>query len=420
VATSVIFVVEANMVEGMMSETRAETTRALTVLVVHERYQQSGGEDVAVDADVSLLEGHGHRVVRFERHNDEIDGLGLLGRVHVAAGAIWSQASVRALGAVIDEVHPDVVHLHNTFPLLSPAVSRAAVRRRVPVVQTVHNYRMICADATLLRDGRVCTDCVGRRLPVPAVRFGCYHDSRAESGVVAAMQVVHRAARTFRTTSLFLPISQHVRSRLVNSGAVPADKARVRYNHISPDPGARSRGSDQGYIAFVGRLSVEKGVEVLLAAARLLPGVPVLVVGDGPRRAELERIAAEAGTGDVRFLGHLDRRAVTDVVRGARCLAFTSIWEEPLSLVLPEAAALGVPAVATDVGGAPECVGPGAGTLVPPDDPAALAAALRAAVADPVGWWERGRAARRHFESRFTADIAYGALLDAYRLVGVS
>jgi glycosyltransferase involved in cell wall biosynthesis len=409
-----------NADEGQGAEPAA-TTRPLTVVVVHERYQQPGGEDVAVDADVSLLEGHGHRVVRFERHNDEIDGLGLVGRMQVAAGAIWSRSSVKALEKVVDEARPDVVHLHNTFPLLSPAVSRAAVRRHVPVVQTVHNYRMICADATLLRDAHVCTDCVGRRLPLAAVRYGCYHDSRAESGVVGAMQVLHRAVGTWsRDISLHLLISNHLLRRLVDAGAVPEERAMVRRNHIAPDPGARAPGSDRGYVVFVGRLSVEKGVEVLLRAAVLIPEVPVLIVGSGPRRAELEQAAVGMGATNVTFLGHLDRREVNEVIRGARCLAFTSIWEEPLSLVLPEAAALGVPAVAADVGGAPECIGPGAGTLVPPGDPTALAVALRAAVADPVGWWERGRAARRHFEKGFSADVAYTSLLRAYQRVGVN
>jgi glycosyltransferase involved in cell wall biosynthesis len=395
-------------------------TPSLTVLVVHERYQQRGGEDVAVEADLELLEGHGHRVVHYERHNREIEALGPLGRVQVAAGAIWSASSVHELGQVVDRVRPDVVHVHNTFPLLSHAVVRAAARRAVPVVQTIHNYRMICANASLLRDGHVCTDCVGRRLPAPAVRHSCYHESHAESAVVGAMQVVHRRAGTWaRDVSLYLPVSFHVLRRLVSSNAIPESRAMVRHNFVTPDPGGRAPGSDRGYVVFVGRLSVEKGVDVLLRAAAMIPDVPVLIVGDGPRRAELQRAACELGAGHVTFLGTLERSKVIDVLRGARCLAFPSIWEEPCSMVLLEAAALGVPVVGTDIGGTPECIGPEAGRLVPPGDARALADALAAAAADPDGWGRHGRAARRHFESGFTADAAYGVLLDAYRRVGL-
>jgi len=395
-------------------------TEGLTVLVIHERYQQFGGEDVAVDADLALLEAHGHRVVYYERHNDEIKGLGLVGRTRVAAGAVWSVSSVKALEHVIGRARPDIVHVHNTFPLISPAAYRAAARRGIPVVQTVQNYRMVCAVATLLRDGHVCVDCVGRRLPLPAIRHACYHNSRVESAIVAAMQVTHRTVGTWgRDVSLYLPSSHHVLRRLVGAGAFPETKAMVRRNHVSPDPGAREPGSDKGYVAFAGRLSVEKGVEVLVRAAALVPDIPVRIVGDGPQRAELTRVARELGATNVTFLGQLARPQAMEVVRGARCLAFPSTWEEPMGLVLIEAAAQGVPAIGTDVGGAPECIGAGAGRLVPPGNVEALADALREAAADPDDWWRRGRAARRHFEEEFTAERAYEVLATAYRRVGV-
>jgi glycosyltransferase involved in cell wall biosynthesis len=312
------------------------------------------------------------------------------------------------------------VHVHNTFPLISPAVYRAATRRAIPVVQTVQNYRMVCAAASLLRDGALCSECIGPRLPLAAVRHACYHDSRVESGVVAAMQVTHRRAGTWgNDVSLFLPVSDHVLRRLVDAGAFDASRAMVRRNHIYDDPGARSVGSDRGYVAFAGRLSVEKGAAVLVKAASLVPDVAVRIVGDGPQRAELERMVEALGATNVAFLGHLPRAEVMEVVRGARCLAFTSIWEEPMGIVLIEAAALGVPVIGTSIGGAPECIGPGSGALVAPGDVNALAEQLRAAASDPYGWWERGQAARRHFEQEFSAERSYQTLARAYDRVGV-
>jgi len=215
-------------------------TERASVVVVHEHYQHFGGEDVAVEADLALLEAHGHRVAFYERHNDEIKGLGPFGQVQLAIGTVWSGRSRRSLGDVLDRCRPDVVHVHNTFPMLSPAIYRAATERRIPVIQSIHNYRLICPTGTLLREGQICSDCVGRRLPLPAVRHACYHDSRLQSAVVATMLATHRAVRTWdRHIDLYLPVSEHTLRRLVEVGAIPPDLAMVRRNHVSPDPGAR-------------------------------------------------------------------------------------------------------------------------------------------------------------------------------------
>jgi glycosyltransferase involved in cell wall biosynthesis len=339
----------------------------------------------------------------------------------VAARAVWSRPATRSLGEVVDRVRPDLVHVHNTFPLLSPAVYRAASSRGVPVVQTVQNYRMSCAIASFQRDGRSCHDCVGRRVPLPAVRHACYHESRLESGVVAAMQVTHRLTGSWdRHVDLFLPVSDHVRARLVSAGAIQEDRSMVRRNHLSPDPGGRPEGSDGGYVAFTGRLSVEKGVGTLLDAAAAVPDVEVRIAGDGPLRPELEERARRLELRNVTFLGHVPRDDALTLVRGARCVAFPSTWEEPMSLALVEALALGVPVVATTAGGNPEAIDETTGLLVPPGDAEALAAGLRAAMDAPEEWQERGRAARRRFEERFSAGRAYEQLRVAYDRVGVT
>jgi glycosyltransferase involved in cell wall biosynthesis len=391
-----------------------------SVVVVHERYQQPGGEDVAVDADCALLEGHGHRVSLFERHNDEIKDMGPLGRVQLAAGTVWSGSSRRALGDRLDRFRPDVVHVHNTLPLLSPSIYRAASERGIPVVQTIHNYRLVCASGSLLREGRACDDCVGHRLSLPAVRYACFRSSRAQTAVVAAMQATHRTLRTWdRHVDLYLPVSEHVLRRLVEAGAIPRDRAMVRRNHVSPDPGARRPGSDRGCAVFVGRLSHEKGVDVLIRAAAQVPELCVRIVGDGPERARLGELARQLQAANVSFLGRLPRSGVFDELRGARCLALPSTWEEPMGVVLIEAAALGVPVIGSNTGGTPEAIVRGTGVLVPPGDVAALAAALRDAASDPEGWWRRGVAARRQFEAEFSPARAYETLMMAYGRIGL-
>jgi glycosyltransferase involved in cell wall biosynthesis len=389
-----------------------------SVVVVHEHYQQFGGEDVAVEADVALLKSHGHRVSLYERSNDEIHEMGPLGRVQLAVGTVWSAKSRRELANVLDEHRPDVVHVHNTFPLISPAVYRAATERGIPVVQSIHNYRLVCSTGALRRDGRACMDCVGKKVPLAGVRHACYRNSRAQSLVVAAMQATHQAIRTFdRHVDLFLPVSEHVRRRLVEVGAFRADRSTVRRNHLSPDPGIRPAGADRGYAIFAGRLAAEKGVDVLIRAAAEVPDLPVRVVGDGPERKSLERLAVEIGASNVTFLGRLPRPQVLEEVAGARCFVLTSTWEEPMGLVLIEAAALGVPIIGTNLGGTPEAVNAETGELVPAGDPSSLARVLKDALGDPEKWWHRGQAARRHFETEFSAERAYATLLSAYERV---
>jgi glycosyltransferase involved in cell wall biosynthesis len=393
--------------------------RPLTVVLVHNRYQQPGGEDAAVEADAELLSARGHRVVRHERSNDEIDGLGPIGRARVAAGTVWSVDAARRLGRVIDDEQPDVVHVHNTFPLLSPSVFPAARRRGVPVVQTVHNFRLVCAAATCSRDGHRCVECLDHALPWPAIRYGCYHGSRAQTAVVTAMEVTHRVARTWaRQVDLHLAVSAFARDRLVGAGALPGDRVMVRHNFCT-DPGVRDPAGDCGGAVFAGRIDDDKGVDVLVRAASLVPQMPVVVVGDGPARASAEDLARRLGAINVTFPGRLPKPEVFDILRRARCVVLPSVCDESFGLVLAEAAALGVPAVASRVGGVPEVVAAGAGELVAPGDPHALASALAGAAGDPDGWHERGAAARRHYEEAFTAERAYDQILVAYRRAGV-
>jgi glycosyltransferase involved in cell wall biosynthesis len=388
--------------------------RPLTVVLVHNRYQQPGGEDVCVDNDARLLSEAGHRVIRFERHNDEI---GATGGAAVAAGTVWSVGSARSLAAVLDREAPDVVHAHNTFPLISLSALSVAARRGIPVVQTLHNYRWACAAAVRFRDGHPCDDCIGRGLAWPGVAHACYRGSRPASAVVVAMQAGHRVAGTLRRrVSLFLTPSEHARSVLVRAGVVPAERIAVRFNHVSGAPAARDPAADAGHVLYAGRVSTEKGVDVLVRAAATVPGTTVYVSGDGPERASIERGAPA----NVHFLGWQDRAEMLELMAGARCVVVPSRVPETFGLVVAEAAALGVPAIASDTGALPEVAGPAGGRLVPPGAAGALAAALADAAGDPEGWHRRGEAARRRYEAELTAAVAYDRLLAAYRRAGVA
>jgi glycosyltransferase involved in cell wall biosynthesis len=248
------------------------------VLVAHNRYQQRGGEDESTSLEIALLRSRGHKVTEFIEDNARISDLSLS---RVAVRTVWSRESYRRLRCLIREQRPDVVHVQNFFPLISPAVYYAARAEGVPVVQTLRNYRLLCANGLFFRDGHVCEDCLGKTLPWPGVVHACYRESRAGTVPVAAMISIHRALRTWtRMVDVYITLTEFARQKFPEGG-LPAKRIVTKPNFVHPDPGP---GEGQGgYAMFVGRLSSEKGVGTLLEAWERLGGrIPLKVVGDGP------------------------------------------------------------------------------------------------------------------------------------------
>src|ERR1700689_456455 len=188
----------------MMSSRRTAPPRCtrkimMRILLVHERYQERGGEDAVADAEAQLLERNGHRVSYYSRHNDELSGQGLLKTISSGIDTVWASKAFREIDELIEKQKPEVAHFHNTFPMISPSAYYACARRGVPVVQTLHNYRLVCPGATLLREGRVCEACLGKRVAWRAVAHACYRGSRPASASVAALLTTHRVLRTWQS-----------------------------------------------------------------------------------------------------------------------------------------------------------------------------------------------------------------------------
>ena len=385
----------------------------MKVLVVHERYRRPGGEDVVFEDEAALLESRGHAVVRYERHNDELERTG---RLRAAAETVWSRRGAADIDAVIRREKPDVLHAHNTFPILSPSIFHAAAARGVATVQTLHNFRLVCPQAQLLRDGKVCEDCVGKAVAWPAVVHGCYRGSRAATAATAAMLAAHRAAGTWRdAVDRFVALTEFSREIFVRGG-LPADRIDVKPNFVHPDPGppAEKCLNDPPRAVFVGRLSAEKGVRTLLAAWPHVAGEARLeVIGDGPLAGEVR--AAADRDGRVEPVGQLPFGEVLGRIAAADVLVMPSVWYETFGRTTVEAFAAGVPVVASRLGAMAELVEDGAtGALFPPGDPAALAAAVNGLLADPDRRRRMGAAARAAYEARFTADRNYDLLLKVY------
>jgi glycosyltransferase involved in cell wall biosynthesis len=375
------------------------------ILLVHNAYQQPGGEDEVVRTEGRLLEERGHALVQFTRHNDEIERMS---GVSVAGATLWNRATRLDLARLLKRERPDLVHCHNTFPLISPSAYYAARDAGTPVVQTLHNYRLVCSNAQLFRDGGPCEDCIGKSLPWPGVLHACYRDDRRASAVVVAMLGLHRALGTWsRLVGRYIALTEFARRKFVEGG-LPADRIAVKPNFLHPDPGP-GRG-DGGFALFVGRLSVEKGIQPLLRAWEGIDDVPLRIVGDGPL-APLVR-EADAGAGHVRWLGRLPQEEVQRLLGEARCLVVPSRWYEGFPRVVVEAFARGTPVVASRLGGLAEIVDEGrTGRLFRPDDAEDLARAVRSIVA---GDGALRAAVRAEFEARYTAEASYRTLMRIY------
>lgn len=321
---------------------------ALRILLVHNRYQQYGGEDTVVEAEAQLLRDAGHDVDQLLVNNDNIQGLGA--KLTAAALTTYNPHSRAALRDRLRARRPDIVHVHNLFPQLTPSIFDACIDEGVPSVMTLHNYRLGCANALLFRDGHPCEDCLNGTT-FNAVRHRCYRSSRIGSAVVASMIAYHRHAGTWQNkVSRFIALTEFSRGKLVAAG-LPADKVRIKPNFV-PDPVADMPSlGPGGYALFVGRLSVEKGVDTLLEAWRQI-AMPLRILGDGPLRAALE----QAAPSHVTFLGHRERTEVFAEIAGAAFLVVPSIWYEGFPMTVVEAMAMGKPILASAIGGLQEIV----------------------------------------------------------------
>jgi glycosyltransferase involved in cell wall biosynthesis len=379
----------------------------MRVVVVHNRYRSAlpSGENSVVDAEVQALRTAGIDVVTYLRSSDEIAQMSAASRLGLAGSAIYGRGAVNDLRALLAEQHVDLVHLHNVYPLISPAVIRTVRAHHVPVVHTVHNQRLVCVEGTCTRSGTTCEDCVGRSVPWPAIVHGCYRGSRLQTVPMAVAQTVHR--RTWAGVDRYLAPSTFVRERLERAGT-PANRIVVKPN-LTDDPG-RPTSSRSPRIVFAGRLEVSKGIDRLLDAwtsVDLGAAWRLVIAGDGPLRDLVERAVA---TDDrIEFVGAVSRERVGALLDGAACAVVPSRVAEAGSLSVLEAFARGVPVIASTSGALPELVGDGGALFATEDDLGRLLARLPS-----EDLRARSLVARREYDERFAPEILMSTLLGVY------
>ena len=380
----------------------------MRVLIVHNRYQLRGGEDVVAEAETALLRANGVEVDVYQRSNDE---LRRMPAALAALSTVWSRRAAREIGELCDRRRPDLIHFHNTFPLVSAAPYWSAAARKIPVVQTLHNFRLLCPQAMLLRDGLPCHDCVGR-LPWRAVTRRCYHGSAAQSGVAAAALVAHRVLGSYRRrVQAYIALSRFSRAQYI-AGGLPAQRIHVKPNFVEDQ--CEAAPLKRGGGLFVGRLSAEKGVAALIDAAALLGAHagPLRVVGDGPLAAP---VRATFGAG---YLGPRSPEQVGALMRSSSFLVAPSTCLETFGLVAIESFAAGLPVIASGHGGLGELIEDGVtGLHVRPGDAADLARKIAWARAHPEAMAAMGRAARARYLALYTPQRNFKLLQSIYQHV---
>lgn len=383
----------------------------MRVLVAHNRYRsaQPSGEDTVVDQEVAALRRQGHEVCRYERRSDDIETMGLGDKLLVPARVVWSRHEADVFAQALRKFRPEVVHFHNTFPLLSVAPVWRTHAMGIPVVATLHNFRLSCAAGTFFREGDHCVDCLGGCI-APALRHRCYRGSFLATAPLAAAIRIHAGAHTWaRSVDTFITMSEFASDLMVRSG-LPLSQIVVK-PHFVPHPTRVRIGSGDGG-AYLGRLSPEKGPDWLLNAWNVALG-PLDVIGDGPLRQELER-ASEAKGIDWRFHGYLPRDKALDKVAEARYLIMPSQFFETFGVAAVEAMSRGVPVIAPRMGVLPEVVEDGiTGLLYEYGSVWSMQSAV-SQISDPNTAIRLGRQASARYAARYSESKGVEALESIY------
>lgn len=383
----------------------------MRILSIHNRYKIRGGEDESRELEERLMSDRGHTVDVYEENNDQLNSMGA---AKVALKTIWSEESFNIVRQRLRQAQYNIVHVQNFFPLISPSVYYAAQSEGVPVVQTLRNYRLLCPNALFFRNGQVCQDCMGKIVPYPGIVHSCYRQNTIASAGVATMISFHRAMRTWtRKVDTYIALTEFARQKFIEGG-LPADQIFVKPNFVHPDPGVGAGAG--GYALYVGRLSVEKGLDTLLTAwDRLHLQIPLKIVGDGPLAPLVE--AATQRLSNVEWLGRRSMSEVHTLMGNAIFVIFPSKWYETFGRVAVESFAKGTPVIASDIGAISELIDhQQTGLYFKPGDSEDLVEKVQWLLSQPDLITRMRKACRLEFEKKYTEAENYQRMLEIYQI----
>jgi len=377
----------------------------MRVLIIHNYYQQAGGEDAVVAEEMALLKRNEIAVELYAKRNDSIN---TMSGIQVAVDTMWARKTVNEVLAVIQSFKPDVIHAHNTFPLISPSVYYAAAQSGVPVVQTLHNFRLFCAQAMFMRNGQVCEDCLGK-LAWRGIVHGCYRESKIQSAAVVSMQGLHRMLGTYQhQVTRYIALNQFCCDKFIAAG-LPQSRMRIKPNFIDLPACSHDYAAIRSGGLFVGRLSKEKGLVTLAEAASIYVQIKLDVIGIGP---EAEVLRANP---NIHCMGWQQPADIYERMRRAAYLVMPSLWYENFPRTLVEAFACGLPVIASRLGAMAELIEDGVtGLLFSPGNAKDLASKMQWADSHPEAMSSMGKQARLEYEAKYTSDINFRQLMAIY------
>lgn len=324
----------------------------MKILFIHNRYKQFGGEDVAVELEASILVKKGHEVTTIFFDNKPIQGF--FSKIGAALGSVYSFSSAKQVSKNIAKFKPDIIHIHNLFFIASPSILYAASKHNIPVVLTLHNYRLICANALLMRNGEVCELCTQKKFPFSGIRYKCYRNSSVGSAVVISITGIHKFLNTWKNKiSTYITLNEFSRSKLLHSSLdIPESKMITKPNFV-PDPGEGNM-QRENFFLFAGRIVKEKGVHVLAKAFAAMPENKIIIIGEGPELKTLQSEFRE--NANIIFTGQMEKQKVNDYMKRCKAFICPSIWYEGAPLTIIEAFATGTPVIASRLGSMAESI----------------------------------------------------------------
>jgi len=387
----------------------------MRILIAHNHYQQSGGEDEVVRAECALLREFKQDVRLYERSNAELNGYSSFQKLNHLFRLDWSRQSFLEMKKIIREFRPDVVHFHNIFFMITPAAYFACRQEGVPVIQSQHNFRLLCSNALFLRGHQVCEECTKKTL-WRGVFYGCYRNSRITTAFVVRMLNKHWRKKTWsQLVDRYITATEFTRQKFI-AGGIPQERIVVKPHFVYPD--LAERGHDGGYVLYAGRLSAEKGVDVLLKAWQAHGDVALKILGEGPAADGLKRFVQASNVANVDFLGYVPRRQYETTMSQAKFLVVPSICYDNFPRVIAEAYACGIPVLASRIGSMEEYVSDRkTGILFKPGDSDDLALKIRWMLQHPDELRGMGRWARQVYEKKYRARENYEHLMNIYRNV---
>ena len=390
----------------------------MKILLVHNFYGSSNpsGENKVFEIEKNLLLENGHQIDTFIRKSDEILTKAIKGLLIGAFSTPWNPRSARRIQKKVEEFKPDIVHVHNTFPLISPAIFHA-IGKRAARVLTLHNYRLFCPAAIPMRNGHVCTECIDRRSVIPAIRYGCYRNSRLATSPLALNVWLHRTLNTWNNeVDGFIALTEFQKNLMIKSG-LPSEKVHVKPNFYSGNPEILKWEDRGNIVVFAGRLSQEKGVKSLVQAwlnwGEASPELRIL--GDGPLRNTLETMASKKPDCRIRFLGQVSSQETEQNISKAKLLILPSEWFEGFPMVIREAFAFGTPVAASNIGPLPSIVRNGLnGVIFEPGNHESLLHTVQAIWNSQEKLKSLGEGARKSFLDKYTEEANYKILMRIY------